>query len=95
MRLKLSRYVESDLRLIAEYIARDNPERAVTFIRELRGTFSGIAERPRTYQLRPDLGAEVRIAPFGRYVVVFRITQRGVRIERVLHGARDLPAHLR
>jgi len=33
MRLELSVYVEGDLDNIADYIAQDNPGRAVTFIR--------------------------------------------------------------
>ncbi len=32
MRLELSRYIKGDLDNIADYIAQDNPRRAVTFI---------------------------------------------------------------
>jgi toxin ParE1/3/4 len=32
----------------------------------------------------------LRMAPIGRYVIFFRVLGDVVRIERVLHGARDL-----
>ena len=36
MRVELSSFIESDLEAIADYIAQDNPMRAVSFIREIR-----------------------------------------------------------
>jgi toxin ParE1/3/4 len=36
MRVELSSFIESDLEAIADYIAQDNPIRAVSFIREIR-----------------------------------------------------------
>ena len=35
MRVELSRFVEADLEAIANYIAQDNPTRAVSFIQEI------------------------------------------------------------
>jgi plasmid stabilization system protein ParE len=40
--------------------------------------------------LRPELGPDARLATVGSYVILFRIHQNAVRIERVLHGGRDL-----
>ena len=40
MQLELSRYVEGDLDDIADFIAQDNPVRAVTFIQDIRTKFS-------------------------------------------------------
>jgi hypothetical protein len=40
MRLELSQFVESDLDDIAAFIAQDNPQRAVTFIQEIRSKVS-------------------------------------------------------
>lgn len=42
MRLELSRYVEDDLDAIADFIAQDNPSRAVTFIQDIRKKFADI-----------------------------------------------------
>ncbi|HUD54244.1 MAG TPA: type II toxin-antitoxin system RelE/ParE family toxin [Terracidiphilus sp.] len=95
MRTQLSRFVEPDLEIIADYIAQDNPSRAVTFIRELRDKFREIGEGPLHYQLRPEIGEDARIAVVGQYVILFRITDRVVRIERVVFGGRNLPSFFR
>jgi toxin ParE1/3/4 len=42
-------------------------------------------------RLRSDLGIGVRLFPHGNYVILFSAVNSGVLIERVLHGARDLP----
>ena len=94
MRIEFSRWVESDLDSIAEYIAQDNPHRAVTFIREIRQKINRIGEQPLLYQLRPEIGEEARLAVVGRYVILFRILDDAVRVERVVYGGRDLPALL-
>jgi toxin ParE1/3/4 len=90
MRLELSRFIESDLDDIASYIAQDNPQRAVTFIHEIRAKFHEIRRNPLLYQLRPDIGAEARMTPHGSYVILFRMAHDAVRIERVVYGGRDL-----
>jgi plasmid stabilization system protein ParE len=93
MRLELSRYIESDLEAIAEFIAEDNPGRAITFIREIKQKVYRIAEHPLAYQLRPDIGDQARVAVVGRYVILFRVSAETVRIERIVYGGRDL-SHL-
>ena len=90
MRLRLSRYVVRDLEEIAVYIARDSPKHALRTIRQLRATFAEIARQPKLCRLRPELAADARIAPVGRYLILFRIRRGAVRIERVVHGGRDL-----
>jgi plasmid stabilization system protein ParE len=91
MRIQLSRFVESDLENIADFIAQDNPRRAVTFIRDLRDRFREIGRGQLHYQLRPEIGESARVAVFGHYVVLFRIVDQVVRIERVVYGGRNLP----
>jgi toxin ParE1/3/4 len=49
-----------------------------------------IARKPQIYRLRPELGADARLATVGDFVILFRIRQKTVRIERVVHGGRDL-----
>ena len=94
MQLELSRYIESDLDDIADFIAQDNPVRAVTFIQDIRTKFFDIRRNPFIYQLRPDIGEEARMATVGNYAVLFRIMGDVVRIERVAYGGRDLPGIL-
>jgi toxin ParE1/3/4 len=38
---------EADLEAIGDYVARDNPRRALTFVREMRERCERIAEMPR------------------------------------------------
>jgi len=56
MQLKFSRFIESDLDQIADFIYQDNPRRAVTFIKEIRTKITEIQHNPLAYQLRPDIG---------------------------------------
>lgn len=94
MRLEFSRFVESDLEAIADYIAEDNPKRAVSFIGEMRERIRAVGENPMVYRLRPELGKDARMTVVGRYVILFRVVGEIVRIERVVYGGRDLLAVL-
>lgn len=94
MRLELSRYIENDLEAIADFIAEENPARAVSFIREIRQKIRSISLQPLLYQLRPEIGESARLAVVGRYVILFRIVDEVVRIERIVYGGRDIPSLL-
>jgi toxin ParE1/3/4 len=91
MRLEFSRYVESDLEAVADFIAEDSPRRAVEFVRQIWGKILRIGEQPQLYQLQPEIGEGARLAVVGRYLILFRIVGDVVRIERVVYGGRDLP----
>lgn len=90
MRLRLSSHVPRDLEEITAYIAQDSPKHALRTIRRLRTAFAEIAKQPKLYRLRPELAADAQIAPIGRYLILFRIRKGVVRIERVVHGGRNL-----
>ena len=91
MRTEFSAFVEGDLDAIADYIAQDNPARAVSFIQEI-GEIHVVGQNPLLYQLRPEIGNAARMAIVGRYVILFRVVAEAVRIERVVYGGRDLVA---
>jgi toxin ParE1/3/4 len=92
-RLILSPRAATDLEEIAEYIARDNPARAASFVAELEATCRAVAATPELYPARADLAPGLRMAVHGRYLVFYRDLpgEGAVRVERVLHGARNLP----
>ena len=90
MRCAFTPLAEADLEAIGDYIARDNPRRALTFVRELRQTCERIADMPRGAPLRPELGAGVRVVTFGRYLICYAERGDDVVIERIVHGARSL-----
>ena len=50
-----------------------------------------LSENPRLGPARPDLAADLRYFPVGRYVLLYREIPGGVEIVRCVHGARDLP----
>ena len=92
MRCRFSPLAELDLEKIGDYIARDNPRRAISFIGEIRDRCFLILHTPQGSPLREDLGAGVRVAPFGRYLIFHTVHEAAdeVRIERILHSARDI-----
>ncbi len=91
MQVGFSRFLESDLDAIADYIAHDNPERAVTFLDEIHAEIRLIGKNPQLYRLRPEIGAGVRMGIVGHYAILFRIVGPTVVIERVVYAGRDLP----
>src|SRR5687767_12350140 len=90
-RVRLSPRAIVDLDEIGDYIAKDNPVRAATFVDELEAACFRIAENPRAYPLRSDLASDLRISVYTNYLILFRILPNEIRIERLLHGARNLP----
>ena len=87
----VSPLAEQDIESIGDYIARDNPHRALTFIAELRSQCAGIASSPKVFRSRPELGENIRSCAYGNYVIFFQDVQT-VCIVRVLHGAMDIEA---
>jgi toxin ParE1/3/4 len=92
MRLTFTPLAEQDLEAIADYIATDNPARALSFVRELRAQYQRITLNPPGYRLRPELGDGIRSRAHDHYVIFFECDSDTVLIVRILHGARDLPA---
>ena len=93
-KLSLSRNAEEDLSEIALYLASpeglSDPAKAQTFIRQIREKCHAIASHPRIYQLRPEFGPDMRRAPHRRYLILYRERANDIRIERIIHGARDI-----
>jgi toxin ParE1/3/4 len=92
MQLEFRPQAERDLESIGDYIAQDNPRRAVTFLRELRAQCHQILLAPKGYRLRPELGEGIRSCAHGNYVIFFTECNRLVTVIRVLHGAMDIEA---
>lgn len=88
----LSPRAAADLEEIVDYIARDNPVRAASFVAELEAKCRAVAEAPELYAARSDLTPGLRMALHGRYLVLFRDLpgENAVRIERVVHGSRNM-----
>lgn len=91
MQVFLSPQAISDMEAIGDYIAQDNPQRAISFVRDLKKRCQSIGLAPMAYRRRPELGAGFRSCPHGSYVIFYQSEGAGVTIVRVLHAAMDLP----
>jgi len=49
---------------------------------------------PKSGRARPELAPDLRSKPHGRYVIFYTPGRKSVRIERILHGARDIEGAL-
>lgn len=90
MKVTFSPAARDDLLEIALCIAQDNPTRALTFADELEDRCTALGHAPGIGTARPELGDGVLMLPHGRHLIFYRRTQRSVRIERVMHSARDI-----
>lgn len=90
MKVILSRSARADLQEIGDYIARDNPRRARSFVGELVAKTMAIGRTPLAFQLMPGHeAAGLRRRPFGSYVIYYVVQADGVAVARILHGAQE------
>lgn len=61
MGVLFTQLADTDLEEIGDYIAQDNPARALTFIREIRAQCQKIGKSPLAYRARPN--SETKFAP--------------------------------
>ena len=90
--LEFSPKAVDDLRNILEHIAKDKPRTATSFVAKLKAKCQFLAGPPAAGTLREDLLRDVRAFSVGNYVIYYRLVGEALRIERVLHGARDIGA---
>jgi plasmid stabilization system protein ParE len=90
MRVRLSSEARQDLIAIGDYIARDNPPRAQSFVAELVGKCASLGEMPKAHPLVPRYSQKgIRRKVHGNYQIFFRADDAEVVVIRVLHGAQD------
>jgi toxin ParE1/3/4 len=92
MNLQFAPSAQQDLEDIGDYIHLENPDAARRLIAELRVKCRRLADVPRMGVARPELGNAVRSFPFRRYIIFYSIIGNTLRIERILHGSRDIEA---
>lgn len=94
MKMVITRFASRDIERITDYFAKDSPSNAAAMLDQIRAEFARIAAKPSHYRDRIDIRIDLRLAPVGSYIIVFRKRWKAVRIERVLHGMRNLPTQL-
>lgn len=90
MKVVLSARAERNLIDIGVWIARDDPTRAFSFIRELRATCGELGQFPRAYEAYPKFGPNARRRVYGNYVIVYDVALDRGLILTIVHGARDI-----
>jgi plasmid stabilization system protein ParE len=95
MIVELTSAAEADLEAIGDYIARDNPGRAASFVRELYHSCLSIAEMPEAWPIVPRYEHHgIRRRVHGRYLIFYRIGEMRITILHILSGAMDVEAIL-
>lgn len=95
MKVRLSSEARQDLIAIGDYIARDNPPRAQSFVAELTDKCASLSQMPNTHPLVPRYAKKgIRRRVHGNYQIFYRADATEVFVLRVLHGARDYAALL-
>lgn len=89
-RLVLSSAARSDLVNIREYISSENKRAANRIIREIKARFATLLRFPELGRRRDELKKGMRSFPIKNCVVFYFITEKRVKIARVLHGAQDV-----
>jgi|SRR2546425_4306670 len=81
---------EQDVYEIAAFIACDNPDAAIQLIDRLDEVLKMLARNPLVGRAREELAPNARSFPVGNHVLFYRPSENGIKLIRVLHGARDL-----
>lgn len=84
MIVRFVRQAEQDLEDIADVIARENPARALSFVKELRMKAAAIP----VMQRYEHQGIRRRI--HGSYAILYRVDGAALSILHILHTARDI-----
>lgn len=86
---------EYDIEAIGDHIARDNPARALSFLKELRAKCLGLAEMPERFPFVARYeAAGLRRRVHDDYLIFYRVESGKVVIIHILHGAQDYGAIL-
>ncbi|HVA51655.1 MAG TPA: type II toxin-antitoxin system RelE/ParE family toxin [Pirellulales bacterium] len=89
-RFALSHLARTDLAEIREYVARDKRAAARRLVSAFYERFRLSADFPELGEKRDDLRPDLRSFSVGSYVIFYLPDVHGVRIARVMHGARNI-----
>lgn len=90
MIVELAEEAETDLEAIGDTIAADSPQRALSFVLELREKCLELGDLPERYPLVPRYESRgIRRRVHGRYLIFYRVETDKVVVVHVLPGAMD------
>ncbi len=95
MKVVLTDVAVGDLDAIADYVAKEAPDRAAALVDALLDRCASLSDMPARYPLVPRYEASgIRRQLCGHYLIFYRIGEEAVEIVHVLHGAMDYEAIL-
>ena len=95
MIVELAAAAEADFEAIGDYIAQNNPARALSFVQELSRSCLELADMPEAWPIVPRYEHHgVRRRVHGRYLIFYRVAEGRITILHVLNGAMDVEAIL-
>ncbi len=90
MKVVIATPAHLDLIEIAQHIANDSVDRAVSFTDQLIDRCYALGDFPRAYPLVPRYERQgIRRRVYGNYLIFYRAGRDRVEILRIIHGARD------
>lgn len=90
MRVAFSPLCDGDLEDIADYIARDSPRRALSYVIEIRRWCRALSRFPKRFPMAPEFAADVRRAIYGAYSIYYSVHGDQILVERILHSALEI-----
>lgn len=93
MSYELSLEADRDLEAIFDYTVEEyGRDQAIDYVAQFDALFVQLQESPQMGRERREIRAGLRSVIQNRHIVFCRVLKDRVRIVRVLHGSRDLPA---
>ena len=93
MKVRLTAAARADLEEIGDWIARDDPIRALSSTRELQGRCLSLTRLPARFPIVLEVkGGGLRTLSHHGYAIFYLVTADGVDVLRIVHGARDWAA---
>lgn len=95
MKLVITQAADAELEAIGDWIAQEDPESALRFVRSLVSRAHAIARFPSAYPVVETYQHRgIRRCVHGKYLIVYRVSGDVVEILHFVHGARNLSAIL-
>jgi toxin ParE1/3/4 len=90
MKVEIANQAKVDLNRIGDWIAQENPMRAVSFVDELLSECLSLSNFPDKHAIykSTDVGV-VRRKPYGNYLIFYSVVSDIIVVTRILHGAQD------
>jgi len=91
MQIRWTREALERLTEIEEYISKDSPDRAISFVNYLIDQTEALEDHPRLGRVVPEVGNEnIRELIARKYRIVYRVSEEGLDILTVFEGHRLL-----